>query len=118
MSFLSEVQLGDKFGPFVLFQEAFGFIPNLLHAQTLLPRVIEAQAKLESAVRLREGPNSRLQKERILLSVAADRRDSYWVAVDSRVLASLGVPDASRSVSVLGRHRNTAGVRIQGRVDT
>ena len=73
MSFLSEVQLGDKFGPFVVFQEALGFIPNLLRAQTLLPRAIEAQAKLESAVRLQEGAISRVQKERIFLSIAGDR---------------------------------------------
>ena len=91
MSFLNEVRLEDKFGPFVAFQEALGFIPNLLHAQTLLPRVIEAQAKLESAVRLQEGAISRVQKERILLSIAADRQDTYCVAVDSKVLSSLGV---------------------------
>ncbi|MGC2421033.1 MAG: peroxidase-related enzyme [Candidatus Acidiferrales bacterium] len=93
MSFLREVRLEDKFEPFAAFQEALGFIPNLLCAQTLLPRVIEAQEKLESAVRLREGAISRVQKERILLSIAADRRDAYCVAVDSTVLSSLGVPD-------------------------
>ena len=75
MSFLSEVQLEEKFGPFVGFQEALGFVPNLLRAQTLLPRLVEAQAKLESAVRIHEGAISRLQKERILLSVSADRKD-------------------------------------------
>ena len=94
MSFLSEVQLGDKFGPFVVFQEALGFIPNLLRAQTLLPRAIEAQAKLESAVRLQEGAISRVQKERIFLSIAGDRQDTYSVAVDSKVMSSLGVPDS------------------------
>jgi hypothetical protein len=67
MSFLNEVQLEDKFGPFARFQEAIGFVPNLFRAQTLLPRLVEAQAKLESAVRLQEGAISRVQKERILL---------------------------------------------------
>ena len=94
MSFLSEIRLDDKFGPFVAFQEALGFIPNLLRAQTLLPRVIEAQAKLESAVRLHDGAISRVQKERILLGVAADRQDAYCVVVDSKVLASLGLSDS------------------------
>jgi RNA polymerase sigma-70 factor, ECF subfamily len=94
MSFLSEIQLEDKFGPFVVFQEALGFIPNLLRAQTLLPRVIEAQAKLESGLRLREGAISRVQRERILLSIAAYRQDAYCVAVDSRVLSSLGLSEA------------------------
>ena len=34
MSFLSEVRLESRFGPFVVFQENLGFIPNLLQAQT------------------------------------------------------------------------------------
>jgi RNA polymerase sigma-70 factor (ECF subfamily) len=93
MSFLSEVRLEDKFGPFVASREALGFIPNLLRAQTLLPRVIEAQAMLESAVRLREGAISRVQKERILLRIAADRQDIYCVTVDSKILSSLGISD-------------------------
>jgi RNA polymerase sigma-70 factor (ECF subfamily) len=93
MSFLSEVHLDDKFGPFVAFQEALGFVPNLLRAQTLLPRVIEAQAKLESALRLQEGAISRVQKERILLIVAAERQDTYCVAAGNRVLSSFGVSD-------------------------
>ena len=90
MSFLSEVQLDEKFGPFVAFQEALGFVPNLLHAQTLLPRVIEAQGKLEHAIRLKEQAISRIQKERILLCIAADRKDTYCIAVESKVLSSLG----------------------------
>ena len=94
MSFLGEVRLDEKFGPFAAFRQTFGFIPNLLHAQTLLPRVIEAQAKLESALRLQDGAISRVQKERILLSVAADRQNAYCVAVDSRVLSSLGASDS------------------------
>ena len=90
MSFLSEVHLEDNFGPFVAYQEALGFVPNLLHAQTLLPRVIEAQAKLEQAVRMQERAISRIQKERILLCIAADRNDAYCVALESKVLSSLG----------------------------
>ena len=93
MSFLNEIQLEDEFSPFVVFQEALGFIPNLIRAQSLLPRLIDAQAKLESAVRLREGAISRAQKERILLTIAADRQDMYGVAVHTKVLSSLGAPD-------------------------
>src|ERR1700722_20097281 len=94
MSFFSEVRLEDEFGAFVTFQEALGFVPNLVRAQTLLPRVVEAQAKLERAVRLQEGAIPRIQKERILLSIAADRHDAYCVALDAKVLSSLGVSDS------------------------
>jgi RNA polymerase sigma-70 factor (ECF subfamily) len=93
MSFLREVQLKDKFGPFVAIQTVLGFVPNLVQAQSLLPRLIEAQAMLESAARLREGAIPRVQKERILLSVAAERHDAYCVPLDNRILSSLGVSD-------------------------
>ncbi len=105
MSFLSEVQLEDKFGPFVAFQGAHGFVPNLVQAQTLLPRLIEAQAMLESAVRLREGAIPRVQKERILLSVAAERQDTYCVALDSKILSSLGLLDVQID-DLLADYRN------------
>jgi RNA polymerase sigma-70 factor, ECF subfamily len=105
MSFLSEVQLEAGFAPFATFRESFGFVPNLLQAQTLLPRVIEAQAKLEGAVRLQEGAISRVQKERILLSIAVDRQDAYCIAVDSKVLSSLGATQ-SQIDSLLNDHRN------------
>ena len=105
MSFLSEARLEDRFEPFVAFQDALGFIPNLFQAQTLLPRVIEAQAMLERAVRLREGTISRNQKERILLSIAADRQDTYCMALDSRVLSSLGSSDGQID-DLLNDYRN------------
>lgn len=62
MSFLSEVRLEEKFGPFAAIQAALGFIPNLLYAQTLLPRRIETHAILESGVRLREGAIPRVRR--------------------------------------------------------
>jgi RNA polymerase sigma-70 factor, ECF subfamily len=94
MSFLRAVQLDDKFGPFVEFQETLGFVPNLLRAQSLLPRVIEAQTKLGSAVLLGEGTISRTQKEQIILIVAAAQRDIYCVTAHRKILSSLGKSEA------------------------
>src|SRR5258708_37051562 len=94
MSFLRTVQLDDKFGPFVEFQETLGFVPNLFHAQTLLPRFIEAQTKLASAVCFGEGTLSRIQKEQIILIVAAARRDIYCVTAHRKILSSLGKSEA------------------------
>jgi RNA polymerase sigma-70 factor, ECF subfamily len=93
MSFRDEVGPEQAFDPFVAFREVFGFVPNLLRAQSALPRVIAAQAKIEAAVCFRDGAISRIHKERILLSIAADRRDDYWVALDTELLISLGVPE-------------------------
>ena len=65
MSFLREVHLDDNFGPFVACRDNFGFIANLLRAQTLLPRLVETQTSLESAVLIKERALSRVQKELI-----------------------------------------------------
>jgi RNA polymerase sigma-70 factor, ECF subfamily len=94
MGFRGNAPLEQESDPFVVFRQAFGFIPNLLRAQTALPRVVAAQAKLEEAVCLRDGAISRVQKERILFCIAADRRDNYWVALDIDQLTSLGVPES------------------------
>src|SRR5215469_13431941 len=90
MSFGDEARPQES-DPFVVFREAFGFIPNFVLAQTALPRVIAAHAKLEAAVCLRDGAISRIHKERILLCIAAARRDNYWVALDAALLISHGV---------------------------
>jgi RNA polymerase sigma-70 factor, ECF subfamily len=80
------------FDPFSVLQQGFGFIPNILRAQSALPRAIAAQTKLEEALCFRDGALPRICKERILLSIAADRRDSYCTTLNSAVLSSLGVP--------------------------
>src|SRR5260221_13792270 len=105
MSFLRTVQLDDQFSPFVAFQEARGFVPNLLRAQTLLPRVIEAQTKLGSAVLLQEGMTSRIQKEQIILIVAAARRDIYCVTAHCKILSSLGTSEAQPDRLLTDYHR-------------
>src|SRR5215470_3849342 len=93
MSFRGQAGPEQKSDPLSVFRKGFGFIPNFLRAQSALPRVIAAHAKLEEAVSLRDGAISRIHKERILLSIAADRRDNYWIALDTHVLTSLGVPE-------------------------
>jgi RNA polymerase sigma-70 factor (ECF subfamily) len=92
MSFLGDVGREQDFDPFVVFRKGLGFIPRILRGQSALPRAMAAHAKLEEAVTFRDGAISRIHKERILLSIASDRRDNYFVALDSNVLSSLGVP--------------------------
>ncbi len=104
MSFLPEVALSDDFQPLAWFHEDLGFIPNLLRAQSLLPRVIEAQAAFEKAVRLNRGAISRVQKERILLCVAADRRDIYCAGLARAALLLQGEP-VHRIEGLLQDHR-------------
>jgi RNA polymerase sigma-70 factor (ECF subfamily) len=89
----SKVPRDDFSGSLGVFQEALGFIPGLIRAQAILPRLVDAQAKLESAIRLRDGEISRIQKERILLIAALDRGDAGGVAECTYVLAALGELD-------------------------
>ena len=104
MSFLSEVQLEDNFGPFVAYRENLGFIPKLLRAQTLLPRLIEAQARLEGTVLMKEKALSRMQKEQILLTVAASLQDTYSVTAHWMILRSFTVSE-DRLVQLLNDYR-------------
>ncbi len=92
MSFLATVELGHEFLPFAAFEEDSGAVPNLLRAQSLLPRAIEGQVILEGAVRSR-GVISRAQKERILLCIAAARRDVCCASLARTALRSLGEQD-------------------------
>ena len=91
MSFRGQAGPEQKSDPLSVFRKGFGFIPNFLRALIALPRAIAAHAKLEEAVSLRDGAIPRIHKERILLSIAADRRDNYWVTLNTEVLISLGV---------------------------
>jgi uncharacterized peroxidase-related enzyme len=108
MGFLREVQVPDNFGPFVAFQENFGFVPKLFRAQTLLPRVIEAEAHIADTVLIKEKALSRIEKEQIILVVAAARLETYCITAHSRILLSLGM-SASQLDQLLSNY-NYAGL--------
>jgi RNA polymerase sigma-70 factor (ECF subfamily) len=107
-SFFREATLPDSFAPFLTFRERFGFVPNLFRAQSLLPRVIEAEAGIAGAILLKDGALGRIQKERILLVVAAGQRNTYCVTAHSRLLRDLGVQ--ARHVDALARDYRAAGL--------
>jgi len=91
MSYLREVDLPAIFGPFAALRQSLGFVPNLFRAQSLLPRAIEAEARIAGAVLLKESALSRTQKECILLVVAAAHRNTYCVTAHAQALGSLGM---------------------------
>jgi len=104
VSYLPERPLSDAFPPFVALKEALGFLPNLFRAQTLLPRVIEAEAEIAGAVLLKESALSRTRKESILLAVAACHENAYCVTAHDHILRSLGVPHG-RIEDILGDYQ-------------
>src|SRR5579864_3965009 len=93
MSYLQRADEGATFLPFTHLRDVFGFVPNLFRAETLLPRVIEAQAGLAATVLTAKGALSRTQKELIALVIAAAKQSPYWFTQHRRTLGSLGVPD-------------------------
>ena len=93
MSYFGEVALGSSFQPFAAFQEQFGFVPKLFRAQTLLPRAIEAEGALISAILFTDKALARTQKECILLMLAAAEHNSYCFSLHYQTLKLLGIPE-------------------------
>jgi RNA polymerase sigma-70 factor, ECF subfamily len=92
MGFLREVPLDEQSSPVADFRKNYGFVPNLLRAQAILPRLIAAQTKLDGAI-LKEGiVFSRIQKQTMHLVIAAALEDRYWVSARIASLQFLGVP--------------------------
>jgi len=93
MSYFGEVDLGPSFQPFAACREQFGFIPKLFRAQTLLPRAIEAEVALISAILFTDKALARNQKECILLVLAAAQTNDYCFSLHHQMLKLLGVAE-------------------------
>ncbi len=91
--FFQEVELGASYPPFSAFREHFGFVPSIFRCQSLLPRLIEAEAGLAAAIHFPVRALSCRQKERLLLPLAAAHRNGYWVAAHYQLLCLLGEPE-------------------------
>ena len=72
-------------------REQFGFVPNLIRIQSCCPAIVRAEVGVLEALLFSEEHLSRVQKELILLRVAALNFDTYVVTVHSRILGLLGV---------------------------
>jgi RNA polymerase sigma-70 factor, ECF subfamily len=94
MSYFGEVDLGPSFQPFTACREQFGFVPKLFRAQTLLPRLIEAEGALISAILFTDRALARTQKECILLVLAAAQANDYCFSLHYQMLKLLGVTES------------------------
>ncbi len=86
---LPVLELDSAFPPYALFRHNLGFVPNLFRAQSLLPALIEAEARLAEAILLREGSLPNLRKGLILLLVSDVCRNTYCTALVQRLLDSM-----------------------------
>jgi RNA polymerase sigma-70 factor (ECF subfamily) len=93
MGYFGEVAVGSSFRPFATFREQFGFVPKLFRAQTLLPRVLEAESVLISAILFTDKALARTQKECILLVLAAAQANDYCFSLHYQTLKLLGITE-------------------------
>jgi RNA polymerase sigma-70 factor (ECF subfamily) len=108
MALLPQPALPDSFAPYELLRQRFGFVPAIFRAQSLLPRLIEAEAQIAGAILLAPGALTRIQKETILLTVASCHRNVYCVTAHRHLLRELGVsPDR---LDLLARDYRDAGL--------
>ena len=78
--------------PHAFFEEQFGFVPKLFQDQMLRPDAVEAESQALAQILIPEDQLSRIVKENIVLLISAANLNTYFVAVHSQILATLGVP--------------------------
>jgi RNA polymerase sigma-70 factor, ECF subfamily len=59
VSYFQEMEADESFQPFSVFREYFGFVPKLFKAQTLLPRLIEAEVALAKPILSKQSCSAR-----------------------------------------------------------
>jgi RNA polymerase sigma-70 factor (ECF subfamily) len=105
MSYLREVVTEGTPAISLSIRDAFGFLPNLFRVQTLRPRILEAVAGLSRAVVLEERALTRIQKESVMLAVAAAYRNVYCVTLRRHTLRSLSMPDSQLDRILTDHHQ-------------
>ena len=84
-------QSASNFQPYAFFREQFGFVPKLFQEQMLRPDVVEAECQTLAQILMPEDLLSRVAKEHIVLIISAANLNTYFVAVHSQILTTLGV---------------------------
>jgi RNA polymerase sigma-70 factor (ECF subfamily) len=93
MSYFGEAAAGTTPPAFTLLREQFGFVPKIFSAQSLMPRLIEAESALLSSILFKEASLKRTQRECILLAVAAARGNAYCFSLHYQMLRLLGMSE-------------------------
>ncbi len=97
----------SNFQPYAFFQEQLGFVPKLFQEQMLRPDVVEAESQALAQILIPEDLLSRIVKEHIVLLISAANLNTYFVAVHSQILATLGVP-LEDSDQIVENHQRAA----------
>jgi RNA polymerase sigma-70 factor (ECF subfamily) len=93
MGFIREVELGASFPPVLACRDYFGYVPSVYRAQSVLPRLVEAEIALATAVLFQDSALSHRQKERLLLVLAVAEGNSNSATTHYEMLRILGEPE-------------------------
>jgi RNA polymerase sigma-70 factor (ECF subfamily) len=78
---------------FSILREQYGFVPNLFVIQSHCPEIVNAQVKVLDTLLFGEDQLSRVQKELIVLRLAALDVNTYLVTMQVNILGLLGITD-------------------------
>jgi RNA polymerase sigma-70 factor (ECF subfamily) len=90
MAFVREAGLGVTFAPVLACRNYFGYVPAVYTAQSLLPRLVEAEIALVTAILFQESGLSHHQKERLLLVLAGAEGNGNSAITHYEALRVLG----------------------------
>src|SRR5436190_6766011 len=93
MGFVREVELDASFAPMRACLDYFGYIPAVYRAQSLAPRLIEAEIALATAIVFEKSALSHRQKERLLLVLATAEGNGNTATTHYEMLRILGEPE-------------------------
>lgn len=93
MGYFGEVNLGSSFQPFTVLTEQYGFVPGVFRAQSLAPKLIDAEVALVSGILFSDKALARAQKECVLLTLAAACGNTYCFGLHYQMLKLLGVAE-------------------------
>ena len=105
MGFAREVELAPPSALLLACRDYFGYIPAVYRAQSLLPRLLEAEVGLEAAIVYGESGLSHRQKERLLLVLASAEGNSNGATKHYEMLRLFGEREAQLD-QVLGDYRH------------
>src|SRR5689334_16590415 len=106
MGFLPKGKLSASFPPLAAFRDGFGYVPALYLCQGLLPELVQAEAGLAESILFQDSSLSRVQKERLLLVLAASAGNTYCATAHYQMLCLLGEPE-ERLDQILSDYRHT-----------
>jgi len=117
MADIGAVELSSSFTPFAAFRQHFGFLPSLYRRQGVHPQLLDIQASVTGCFFSPDTILTRVQKDLLILAVAAAVRNVYWVTLQAQTLSLLGVPEDQVDQIIRNHHDANLSAADQALLD-